>query len=79
MPVEYSKLSTCWRWECTTYSQSSCSITSIDLDLIPLCGPYHARAVLGRDFCSLLSQRLVHFPCKNHQKILLGEQAENPD
>lgn len=78
VPVEYSKLSTCWKWECAMYSQSSCIITSSDLDLIPLCGPYHATAVLGRDFCSLWSQRLVHFPFKNHQKILLREASREP-
>lgn len=50
MPVE---MSTCWKSECAIYSQSSCTITSSDLDLILQCDPYHARAVLGRDFCSL--------------------------
>lgn len=79
MPVEYSQLSTCWRWECPTYSQSSWTITSIDLDLIPLCGPYHAEAVLGRDFAVFDLKDWLIFLANTTRRFSWGKQAENLD
>lgn len=58
------------RCECSAYSQSSCTGSTTDSDLIPQGGPYHARAVLGRYCCSLWSQGLINFLCKNHQRLL---------